>query len=77
MLERKHLQNIDPTKVADAAAGTAIAGFAISWAHAGEVVTVVAGVVAIIAGLAAAWFHIEKALQIRRLRKRSQERSSE
>jgi hypothetical protein len=68
-VERRHLQNVDVTKVADAMAGTAIAGFAISWAHAGEIVTVVAGAVAIIAGLAAAWFHIERALQIRRDRR--------
>ncbi len=69
-MERRHLQNVDITKVADAAAGTSIAGFAISWAHAGEVVTVVAGSVAIIAGLAATWFHVEKALQIRRERRK-------
>jgi len=70
VLRHRHLSQEQITKVADAAAGTSIAGFAISWAHAGEVVTVVAGVVAIIAGLAAAWFHIEGALARRRERRK-------
>lgn len=68
-MELRKLQHDELIKVADAAAATSIAGFAISWAHAGEVVTVVAGAVAILAGLAASWFHIEGALARRRDRR--------
>ncbi len=68
-MERK-LSTLDTVKVADAAAGTSIAGFAVSYATASEAVTLVAGVVAIAAGLAAVWVHVEKAMQIRRQRLR-------
>ena len=68
-MERPHLNEDQIAKMADAAAGTAIAGFAISWTNASEAVTIVAGIFAAIAGGAAAWFHVERALQIRRQRR--------
>ena len=64
------------TKLADAAAGTSIAGFGLSLAAASEVVTLIAGIVAILAGLSAVWFHTEKALAVRQKRLRDQGESS-
>ena len=69
-MEIRKLDHTEILKVADAAAGSSIALFGVSLVALSSWVTIVAGAVAIIAGLAAAWFHIEGALQKRRQRKR-------
>lgn len=68
-MERK-LDTTEIVRVADVAAGTSIGGFAISYAHASQTVTIVAGIIASITGICAAWVYIEKGLQLRRQRKR-------
>lgn len=65
------MQNQITQKTADlAAAGSAfLAGTA--WvAELEPIITLAAGCVAIVAGAAAAWYHIERALELRRRRKR-------
>lgn len=70
-MERPHLNPNAITKIADSAAGGAIALVAgVTIADVSDVVTIFAGIVAMIAGLAAAWFHIEGAIQKRRIRKK-------
>lgn len=56
-------------KLADAGAGGSIVAWMVSHLGSGEAVTTIAGIVAIVAGLAATWFHIERALDLRRQRK--------
>lgn len=56
-----------PERVADGLAVTSGTLFAASWLHdLDTLVSIVAGVVAIIAGLSAAYYHITKARQLKR-----------
>lgn len=57
-------------QIADAAAGTAIATWlGLSLGEWDAVIHIVAGIVAIIAGGAATWYHIRKGLEIERRRR--------
>lgn len=57
-------------QLADAAAGTAIATWlGLSLGEWDSIVHIVAGIVAIIAGGAATWYHIRKGMEIERRRK--------
>ena len=68
----EHKLNQDEiVKTADTLAGGSILAWFVSLSHASEVVALIAGIVAIIAGCAATWFHVEKALETRRRRKES------
>lgn len=58
------------TRAADVAAGTSIAGASVAWlAEVNAWVQIAAGAVAVIAGLAAAFFHIYKTYDLYQTRK--------
>lgn len=62
-----------PQKIADtAAAGSAFLAGAAWIADVEPYITAAAGIVAIVAGAAAAWYHIERSLDLRRKRKQEE-----
>lgn len=65
---QKTMPTDNVVKIADATAGAAAVGFGISMAAAAEIVTIVAGAFAILAAMASAWFHIERAIALRHAR---------
>lgn len=59
-----------PRQVADGLAAASASAASLAWfADIEPLVTVLAGIVAIVAGSAAAWYHIERARELRRKRK--------
>lgn len=57
------------TKVADIGAGVSIGGFTLTLESTNEVVQIVAGLVAIVAGIAAAVFHIKRTIALNKAKK--------
>ena len=67
-------------KAADALAATSITFFGIALADLNTIVSIIAGCVAIIAGITAAWYHITKTLQLKKgydLEKRTERQNQE
>lgn len=78
MLLMKRMNEDQVIKAADTVAGGAAVAAGISWAAAANMVAVVAGIFAIFAACASAWFHVERALALRDARlKRELEKLAE
>ena len=62
------MPNDNVVKAADGTMVTAAGLAGVSWAAAADVIAVIAGIFAIIAACASAWFHIERAIVLREQR---------
>lgn len=52
-------------RIANAAAAMSLGGFSITLANVDTIISITAGCVAIVAGLAAAWYHIAKTRRLK------------